>query len=498
MDPEGGKRGGVFMPRYEPLSAQDASFLAVEGPNTPMHVTGVTIHRAGPLRNEGGGIDVGAYKRAALALLHRVPRYRQKVRWIPFERHPVWVDDPHFNLDYHVRHACLPRPGSVDELKKKAARIMVQPLDRGKPLWETWLIEGLEGDRFAVIRKIHHSIFDGANREDLVQLLLSQTPDHAIPEAPRFVPGPEPTDRELLAGAWSRRLRRPYDAVSRLRELSLTTEDFRGELGDRVRALTGQILRPAARAADTPLNGAIGPHRRIDWFAMSLDDLRALRRALRCTLHDVVLAIVAGAVRHFFLYRHSDPGEVAFHVSTPVGGRRGAERSVSPWTLRLPIDEPDPLARTQAVREETERLRESRQALGVETILAVAEWTPSVLLSLGARALANPMPAHLMLANIPGPKEPLYLLGCELLEWYGAFPLMEPTGLGIALVSCHGRMCWTFNADRDLVPDLAHFVKDVAKAFQELALAAGVNVKGLPAEAGRARADSGAFAGGAA
>src|SRR3990172_11047899 len=240
-------RRGV-MPRYEPLSAQDASFLAVEAPNTPMHVTGVTIHRAGPLRNEGGGIDVGAYKRATLALLHRVPRYRQKLRWIPFERHPVWVDHPHFTLDYHVRHACLPRPGSVDELKKKAARIMVQPLDRGKPLWETWLIEGLEGDRFAVIRKVHHSIFGVANREDLVQLLLSRTPEHAIPEAPRFVFRPEPTGRELLAGAWRRRLRRPFDAVSRLRELSLTTEDFRGELGDRVRALTGQILRPTARA----------------------------------------------------------------------------------------------------------------------------------------------------------------------------------------------------------------------------------------------------------
>jgi WS/DGAT/MGAT family acyltransferase len=448
-----------------------------------MHVTGVAIHRAGPLRKPDGGLDVRAYRQAVEAVLHRVPRYRQKLRWIPFERHPVWVDDAHFHLDYHIRHASLPRPGRAEELKKKAARIMVQPLDRGKPLWEHWVIEGLEGDRFAVIRKVHHCMQDGATAPDLVQLLMSPDPEPSLPRVPRYVPRPEPTSGELVRGALRRRLRRPFEAAARLRELRAESEDFPRELVARARALAEQLARAGGRVAETPLSGAVGPHRRIDWLAMSLADSKAVHRALGCTFHDLVLATVAGAVRSFFLHRHVDPAGVEFRVSAPVGSRAGAGRRVSPWMLRLPIHEPEPLARVEAIREETSRLRESRQALGVETILAVAEWTPSVLLSLGARALANPMPAHLALANIPGPREPLYLLGCELLEWYGGFPLMQHTGLGIALVSYHGRVCWSFQADRDLVPDLAYFARAVEGAFGELGRAAEVDVKGLPAEA---------------
>lgn len=467
----------------EPLSAKDASFLAVEGPSTPMHVTSVTIHRAGPLRTPGGGLDLHAYKRAVAALLHRVPRYRQKLRWIPFERHPVWVDDAHFNLDYHIRHVSLPRPGSIEELKKKAARILVQPLDRGKPLWENWLIEGLAEDRFAVIRKLHHCMLDPGHPEDLAELLFA-SPDAALADAPRYVPHPEPTGLELVRSAWSRRLSRPFDAVRKIRELAQGGESSSSELRERLGALAAQLARATQRVADTPLSGAIGPHRRIEWFSQSLDDLKAVRRGLRCSLNDVVLATLAGAVRHFFLQRHLDPAAVEFRVSTPVAVSAGIQPKISAWTLQLPIDEPEPLARAERVREQTARLSESRHALGVETLLSVAEWTPSVLLSLGARALANPEPAQLTLTNVPGPERALSLLGCELLEWYGAYPLLEPTGLSIALISYHGRVGWCFNSDRDLVPDLSRFVKGVESSFQELARAAGVDLKGLPAEAG--------------
>ncbi len=454
-----------------------------------MHATSVTIHRAGALRTPGGGLDVEAYKRAVGALLHRVPRYRQKLRRVPFERNPVWIDDPHFNLDYHIRHASLPRPGSVEELKKKVARIQVQPLDRGKPLWESWLIEGLEGDRFAVIRKLHHCMLDAEHPEDLAELLLAGEGARSG-AIPRYLPRPEPTGIELLGDAWKRRLLRPFDALGRLRDFARASENLRSELAERASALAAQLVGATRRPLDSPLSGAIGPHRRVDWFSSSLDDLKALRRALGCSLHDVVLATLAGAVRDFFLYRHLDPEAVAFRVSTPVGAGAGHHPRVSSWQLELPIGEPDPLARARRIREETERLRESRHALGVETMLGLAEWTPSVLLSLGARALASPVPAQLTLMSVPGPVQRRSLLGCELLEWYAAYPLLEPTGLSIALVSYCGRMGWCFNADRDLVPDLARFVKGVESAFEELSRAAGVDVKGLPAEAGPRRAAS--------
>lgn len=465
------------MPRYayERLSAQDASFLLLETPNTPMHVAGTQIFEASPLRTRDGGIDFEAFKRATAAVMHLIPRYRQKLQWIPFENHPVWVDDREFNLDYHLRHTSLPRPGTIEQLKRLSARIMAQQLDRARPLWETWVIEGLEGDRFAVISKIHHCMIDGSSGVDLAQILLSPTPEYQIPDAPAFIPRPAPTPAELLADSMMRRVTLPLRAVDQLRRLGRQSGDLAEELRTRFRAVQ-ELLGWAVRSASpTPLNGRLGPHRRFDWCCMALDDLKAVRRRLGCTINDLVLATVAGAVREFLIYRHVNPEGIDFRVSAPVSVRREEERGklgnrVSSWILRLPIAEPDPLARLQAIHRATQELKESRQALGVEMMMAVAEWTPSVLLSLGARATRGPI--NMIVTNVPGPQIPLYMLGAELLESYPMVPLLENTGLGVALFSYNGRMCWGFNADYDLVPDLSMFVRLIGKSFAELRRAA--------------------------
>ncbi|MEB2283075.1 MAG: hypothetical protein B6D46_03470 [Polyangiaceae bacterium UTPRO1] len=236
----------------------------------------------------------------------------------------------------------------------------------------------------------------------------------------------------------------------------------------------GWAVHPASA---TPLNGRLGPHRRVDWLSMSLADFKAVAKALSCTINDLVLATVTGAVRTFLISHHLHPEEIDFRVSAPVSVRRDAERGrlgnrVSSWILQLPIAEADPAHRLAAIRRVTQDLKATNQALGVETMMAIAEWTPTVLLPLGARAAGGPI--DMILTNVPGPQFPLYLLGARLLELYPQVPLLESTGLGVAIFSYDGKLFWGFNADYELVPDLRDFVKAIAAAFRDLgALAPG-------------------------
>jgi WS/DGAT/MGAT family acyltransferase len=469
------------MPRYsyERLSAQDNAFLVAETPTSHMHVAGTQIFEAGPLRTPDGGIDIAAIRRATEAVLHLIPRYRQRLKWIPFENHPVWVDDRQFNLDYHIRHTALPRPGTDEQLKRLSARIMAQQLDRARPLWETWVVEGLARDRFALITKVHHCVVDGVSGVDLAQILLSPYPEYELTEPVPYVARPMPTGTELLRDSIARRLTAPLAALRSFREFASETVDLRRELVTRAQAV-GDVLGWAVRPASaTPFNGPLGPHRRFDWLTMDLGAVRAVRRSLACSLNDVVLATVAGAVRQFLVRRRVRPEGIDFRVSAPVSMRRDDEHGelgnrVSSWILALPIGESDPLKRLQAIHDVTRELKESRQALGVETMMAMAEWTPTVLLSLGARAASGPI--NMIVTNVPGPQVPLYLLGARLIEAFPLVPLLENTGIGVALFSYDGKLCWGFNADYELLHDLRSFVNAIASSFEDLAGAAGVRL----------------------
>ncbi|MCC6847749.1 MAG: wax ester/triacylglycerol synthase family O-acyltransferase [Deltaproteobacteria bacterium] len=459
-------------PHYTRLSAQDYSFLVFETPTVHMHVAATQIFASGPLKTADGGIDIAAFKRAIGAVLHQIPRYRQRLAWTPIEGHPVWVDDRQFNLDYHIRHTALPRPGGEEELKRLSARVMAQQLDRARPLWETWVVEGLQGDRFAVINKIHHCMLDGQAGVDLAQILLSPFAEYEPKEAPQYLPRTRPSGWQLFRDAALRRLTLPLQAIRGLGELQSETASMGSELLVRLRAvanLLGWAVRPAS---ETPFNGRLGPHRRFDWLGMPFADFKATAKALGCTINDLVLATVTGAVREFLMAHHVRPDEIDFCVSAPVSVRREAERGrlgnrVSSWILQLPIGEPDPGRRLAAIQRVTQDLKASNQALGVETMMAIAEWTPTVLLSLGARAASGPI--NMIVTNVPGPQIPLYMLGARLLELYPQVPLLENTGLGIAIFSYDGKLFWGFNADYELVPDLRSFVKAIDRSFRDLA-----------------------------
>ena len=461
------------MPRYayERLSAQDQSFLAFETRNVHMHVAATQIYQMGDLATADGGVDFEKYKRATESILHLVPRYRQKLKWIPVENRAVWVDDRHFNLDYHIRHTSLPRPGGMEQLARLSQRIMSQPLDRSRPLWEIWVAEGLQDGRFAVITKIHHCMIDGASGVDLSMILMSPTPDREIHEPVPYIPRPVPSTYELIRDEMIDRLRAPVEVVRGIRKFARETEDLRTELGIRLRALQ-QLAGWAVRGASaTPINGSVGPHRRFDWLTMSLDEIKAIRRALGCTVNDIVLATVAGAVRKYLMRRRVDPAELDFRTSAPVSVRKDEDKgklgnNVSSWIIRLPIGEEDPLRRIEAIHETTQELKRSKQALGVEMMMAAAEWAPSALLSLGAQAASGPI--NMIVTNVPGPQFPLYMLGAKLEAMFPVVPLLENMGLGVALMSYDGKVCWGFNADYELVPDLPTFVRLIEESFGEL------------------------------
>jgi len=463
---------------YERLSAQDNSFLLFEEPGLYMHVSATQVFELGSLARADGGVDYERIRDFIGAVLHRIPRYRQKLAWVPIENHPVWVDDPDFALSYHVRHTSLPRPGSDDQLKKLAARIMAQHLDRDRPLWEIWVVEGLERDRFALISKMHHCMIDGSSGVDISQILQSPDPERTeIPEAPTFVPNPMPSGGELLGDAIRHRLGAPLRALRGLQQFQEEAEDVGAEIRTRVRAVQQLFASQMSSASATPINDEIGPHRAFDWWQVPLSEIKELRKALGCTVNDVVLTIVTGAFRRYFLRRGVDPSELDFRVQAPVSVRSDAERGklgnrISTWVIRLPLGPEDPREQLEAIHETTRELKESRQALGVETMMSVMESMPASLLSLAARGASAGM--NTIVTNVPGPQFPLYLLGAKLEGLFPQVPLLQNVGLGIALISYDGTVNWGFNADPKLVPDLPAFVGFVGEAFEDVARTAGV------------------------
>jgi diacylglycerol O-acyltransferase / wax synthase len=460
---------------YERLSAQDATFLWAERENAPMHVGAVAILESGPLRNADGGVDFARYRSAIESVLHWIPRYRQKLAWTPIEGWPVWVDDRHFDLGYHLRHLSLARPGTLDQLRELASRILSRRLDRSRPLWEIWVIEGLAGgDQFALLNKVHHCMIDGAAGADLSQILMSPSPTAPIDPPLTYMPRPAPTGSELLLDSLRDRARRPLAALSSLVEQPETVPGLATEALRRARSLTDLIgyLTPAS---ETPINGELSPHRRLDWLTMPLGDLLELRAVLECTVNDLVLATVTGALRRYFFRRRVDVAKLDFRVATPVSTRTEADERrqgnhVSTWILQLPLAEADPLAQLAIVRERTGELKRSDAALGADTLMKLAEWLPPSLIERGV-AIANG-PTNTIVTNIPGPQFPLYMVGAPLLGMYPVVPLIPGAGLGIALFSYDGKLCWGFNADYELVPDLRVFRDDVCTAFEQLRAAA--------------------------
>lgn len=464
---------------YERLTALDSSFLLLEKRNSPLHVASTLTFAADPLRTDEGGIDAERIKRHMASELHRIPRYRQKIRWIPFTSRPVWVDDDRFNIDYHVRHTSLPRPGTDEQLKRLSARIMEQPLDESRPLWETWIVEGLDGGRFGLISKVHHCMIDGVSGVDLLKILLSPTEEvQELAKKARFLPRRAPSNFELWRDEMLRRATLPLQIVNGVRALVSEAEDARRETISRLRSAADMLGSTLSLAPDTPLNEPVSPHRRFDWLTMDLAEVKQIRRAFGCSINDVVLGVVTGAMQRFLERRNVNPASVDFKVMSPVSVRSEDQQGtlgnqVSAWILELPVDEVDPRDQIRIIAARTNELKEKRSAVGATVLTEAAEWGSSTLLALGARNVSRVLPFNLVVTNVPGPQFPMYMLGAKLLNTYPLVPLVDNMGLGLAQMSYDGKLCWGFNADYDLLPDLPAIVRATEEAFEELkALAA--------------------------
>ena len=467
---------------YDRLTQLDNSFLVYEDaqPNGAMHVASTQIHEAAPLQHDDGSLDIDRIQEYVLSRLDRIPRYRQRLAHTPLEGHPVWVDDPDFNIRFHVRHSRLPRPGDVRQLKRMVGRIFSQRLDREKPLWELWVIEGLEGNRVAIHSKVHHCMVDGVSGSELIAALLTPEPQEKPGQVKTWTPREAPTRWTLGAGEVARAISGPLSAAGAVGRLLRNEEDSRDRLGKRLGSL-GSFLGDLGGGTSLPFNRPVGPHRRLDWLPMSLDAIKEVRRAVGGTVNDIVLATTAGAMRRYLTQARalSLRGE-RMRVMAPVSVRRDDERGdfgnrVSAWTVELPIGERDPLVRLADIRRQTEALKSSKRAEAAEVLTQATEWTGSGLLSLGARMMNLGTPFNTVVTNVPGPRVPLYLLEARLLEIHPHVPLMGLLGVGIALFSYDGTLSWGFSGDWDLVPDLHDLVVATDEAFRELREAAGLD-----------------------
>jgi diacylglycerol O-acyltransferase len=455
------------------LSAIDASFLAQERANSHMHVGAVLIF-------DGPSPDYDQFLTHIRSRLHLVPRYRQKLAFPPLETgRPVWVDDPTFNLSYHVRHTALPHPGSEEQLRALAARIHSQRLDRAKPLWETWLVQGLEGGRFALISKSHHALVDGISGVDMMTVLFDRSPETVRQQHPGepWVARPEPSPLALAARGVRGLARLPFDLAGRA--LSASAHPGRA-LDDAREALEGigevawAALNPAP---STPLNVPIGPHRRLAFVRNELADFKLVKNTFGGTVNDVMLTVVAGGLRRWLRSRGVRTEGLELRALVPVSIRAKDEHHqlgnrIVAMRGPLPVYVEDPVARLRVVREAMEGLKESKQAVGAETITALEALAPPTILAQASRLQFSTRLFNLLVTNVPGPQFPLYVLGRELRDLFPIAFLPQNQSLAVAIISYNGGIDFGLLGDYDAMPDIAEFAEALDVSLTELVDAA--------------------------
>jgi diacylglycerol O-acyltransferase / wax synthase len=453
----------------ERMSAQDASFLHIENDSSPMHVGGVSIF-------EGPPPPFGEFQAMIASKLPLVPRYRQTVRFVPGAlSRPVWVDDQHFNLAYHVRRTALPQPGGDQELKTLTARVMSQNLDRAKPLWEIWVVEGLDDNRWALLSKVHHCMVDGVASTDLMAVLFDaeREPTQA-PPPDEWRPEPRPSDARLVADALRDRLAsNPAAIAESLADAARAPREFAALIEQ---TATG-IVRSAGIVRQPPassLNGPLSPHRRWGWSRGRLQDVQLVRKAHGGTVNDVVLAAITGGFREL-LQERGESTERVLRTLVPVSVRRPGERGtynnrVSAMFAELPVLEADPVARLHLISEQMAGLKDSKQAVAGEVLTSLGGLAPPMLLALGAR-LASRLPQRALntgTTNVPGPQFPLYAAGRRLLESFPYIPLFAQVRLAVAIFSYDGGLYFGVSGDYDSTPDIEVLCGGIERGLAQL------------------------------
>ena len=455
------------------LTGLDASFLHLERDSAHMHV-GSVLTFEGPAPSHEELIE------HIEGRLHLVPRYRQRLAFVPLEQgRPVWVDDPHFNVAYHVRHTALPKPRTEAELKRLAGRLFAQRLDRSKPLWEIWLVQGLADGRFALVCKTHHALVDGISGVDITTVLFDATPEPPpMPEPEPWIPRPLPSGAQLLADALVERATVPSEMLRGARALLRGPRQALGQVAESLGAL-GSLARAGGSAPPSPLNVPIGPHRRFTWVEAELATFKQIKDRLHGTVNDVVLTAVTMAMRRFLRRRGEPTQDLILRAMVPVSVRADAERGalgnrVATMYAPLPVGVEDPVECFGVVHEAMAELKSSGQAVGAQVLTDLAGFAPPTIMSQAARLTARQRFFNLVVTNVPGPQFPLFLMGRRLQALYPQVPLAPRQALGIAIMSYDGRLFFGLLGDFDAMPDIEDVAGDLRAALEELASAAGV------------------------
>lgn len=460
------------------LSALDASFLYLEAPTTPMHVGAVSI-----FRRPRAGFDYDRLVELIEQRIALVPRYRQKVRYVPGNlARPVWIDDPDFDVAYHVRRSALPKPGSDDQLTELVARLMSRPLDHTRPLWEMYLVEGLARGRTAVLTKTHQAMVDGVSAVDIGQVILDVSAEPRVVAEELWMPRPEPSAAQLVLGAVTEAVARPGEIVDNVRVAAGDAMATVGKLADAASQLFS-IARTASRPAPgTPLNVDISTQRRFAIARTELESYRKIRAEHDCTVNDVVLSVVTGAMRNWLLSRGepvTSSSRLRAMVPLSVRGQADVPSSATPGTfgnrvssfiVDLPVGEPSPVVRLHQVTHAMRAYTAGGQTVGADTLVRIGGFAPPTLHALGARAASGISKRifNLVVTNVPGPQFPLYAAGARMLEMFPVVPLAKGQALAIGLTSYDGGVCYGFNGDRDAMSDVDVLAGMVDEALDEL------------------------------
>ncbi|MEA2682234.1 MAG: diacylglycerol O-acyltransferase / wax synthase [Chloroflexota bacterium] len=451
------------MDRMNPL---DASFLAIEDDNNPMHIGNVSIF-------EGPAPSYGDVVRMVASKLPLVPRYRQKVRMLPLQLgRPIWVDDPHFQILYHIRRTAVPAPGDNEELRNLAGRVFAQNLDRSKPLWEMWIVEGLKGGRWALISKVHHSMVDGVSGTDLMTVLLDSSAAVEQPVVEDWNPPAEPALAEVIARTLLDGATKPVEALRGLP--ALARSPLPGGMGVTDVRRTAATYWSMLRNRTVDLNGPIGPHRRWSWAKSSLADVKEIRTALPGTVNDVVLAVITRGFRDLLLGRGADLEGRIVRTMVPVSVRSEAEKGtfnnrVSAMFPDLPVGIDDPVERLEEIQRQMTGLKESKMAAGADSIMQLAGFAPPTLLALGTR-LASRLPQRTLntiTTNVPGPRFPLYIAGRQMLEAYPFVPIQGNVRIAVAIFSYLGGLNYGVTGDYDGAPDIEVLTNGIEDGMAE-------------------------------
>jgi WS/DGAT/MGAT family acyltransferase len=484
------------------LTGLDSAFLHLEANGAAhMHVASVMVF-------DGPAPRYDELLEHILSRLHLVPRYRQRLAFVPFgQGRPMWADDPHFNPRYHIRHAGLPQPEDETELKQLAGRIFSQRLDRSKPLWEMWLVQQMAGDRFALIAKTHHALVDGISGVDITTVLFDAAPEPpggARPPVP-WVARPLPGSAKLLADALLERSTAPAEMLRGARAMLRAPKRALGHVKDTLVGVGATTLAGvSAPAPPSPFNVDITPHRRYTWVDAELAQFKAIKDSLGGTLNDVVLAAVSLALGKHMRVQGFDTEGLLLKAMVPVSvrseGERGAlgNRVAAMWAP-LPVGVTDPVQCLAQIRAEMDEIKQSGQAVGAEALTNLAGFAPPTILSQAARLQARQRFFNLVVTNVPGPQFPLYLLGHRLQRLYPVVPLAHRQALGIAVMSYDGHLGFGLLGDYDALPDLETVAEELRRAIVALAKAAGVDRPKTSSRSrrtggGQARASAGAAA----